>query len=349
MRITVMFSAALLTSASPGWAQVGWRTVTTTGPGEPLTLQIWYPSAKKARTEAIGPFAQQVAKEAPVRGRSLPLVVVSHGSGGMSAYHHHSARALAEAGFVVVAPNHAGDTAGDMRFAGGPRQFAERARQVVRVIDYMVRDWPERATVDQKRIGLLGHSAGATTGLILAGGKPEFARFLTHCVANPQALDCRFAQERMRLARAATADAVQTPPASSSSPPMSVVARPGAAWAYDPRIKAVVAAAPAVGYVFTEDGLRTVSVPVQLWVGDKDEVTPAVWNADVIRSRLPKPAQFEQVAGGGHPAFVATCPSAFAAQAPEVCSDPIAFKRTPFHRRFNEAVVSFFRRSLPTD
>lgn len=341
MKLAGLITALFLAGAAPASAQVGWQALTAGGSGEPLTVQVWYPSAAKAQSHAFGPFTQQAAKDGPVRGGGLPLVILSHGSGGSAFHHHDTARALAEAGFVVAAPNHAGDTAGDMRFSGGPRAFAERARQVTRVVDHMLGEWPQRGALDPQRIGMFGHSAGGTTALIIAGGEPDFIRFRTHCTTNPQAQDCRFVQA-MRAERARNAQAGGVPPV----PPTPLAAL---SWTHDPRIKAVVAAAPALGYVFEGGGLKAVATPVQLWTGDKDEVTPAVWNADVIRRSLPKPPEFALVAGAGHPVFLAACPEGFAAQAPDVCSDPAGFRRTAFHPRFNEAVVKFFRRTLTAD
>ena len=46
----------------------------------------------------------------PVTGEKLPLIVMSHGRRGWFGGHHDTAAALADAGFVVAALNHPGDT-----------------------------------------------------------------------------------------------------------------------------------------------------------------------------------------------------------------------------------------------
>src|SRR6476620_8172700 len=50
--------------------------------GPPLTVAVWYPTEAGSRPALLGLTVQFVANDAPVAGTSLPLVVISHGSGG---------------------------------------------------------------------------------------------------------------------------------------------------------------------------------------------------------------------------------------------------------------------------
>ncbi|MGJ0223595.1 hypothetical protein ACQUZK_09360, partial [Streptococcus pyogenes] len=43
---------------------------------------IWYPSLEQPRQTELGPYPVQVAAGGALDGESLPLVVLSHGSGG---------------------------------------------------------------------------------------------------------------------------------------------------------------------------------------------------------------------------------------------------------------------------
>src|SRR5204862_492150 len=49
-------------------------------------------------------------KDCPITGDKLPLVVISHGRGGNFIGHHDTAETLADAGFIVAAINHPGNT-----------------------------------------------------------------------------------------------------------------------------------------------------------------------------------------------------------------------------------------------
>jgi len=50
--------------------------------------------------QRLGPFEQTVAAGGAIAGRDLPLIVMSHGSGGSFEGHYDTALALAKAGFV---------------------------------------------------------------------------------------------------------------------------------------------------------------------------------------------------------------------------------------------------------
>jgi predicted dienelactone hydrolase len=103
-----------------------------------------------------------------------------------------------------------------------------------------------------------------------------------------------------------------------------------------------VLAAPAAVYNFTSDGLSHVTVPLQLWSADEDEITPPQGNSEVLRTALPVAPEFRAVREAGHFAFVAPCTEALATVTALLCSDPPGFDRVAFHREFNPAVVRFF-------
>src|ERR1700722_6593880 len=76
---------------------------------KPIELGIWYPSEAPTSPQPLGLFQQAVALYGGIAGQSLPLIVISHGTGGGASSHYDTAIALADAGFVVVAPSHTGD------------------------------------------------------------------------------------------------------------------------------------------------------------------------------------------------------------------------------------------------
>ena len=75
---------------------------------------VWTPCAEPAQEIKIGPYVLAGRRDCPIVGDKLPLVVISHGHGGSFLGHHDLAEALADAGFVVAAINHPGDTFSDM-------------------------------------------------------------------------------------------------------------------------------------------------------------------------------------------------------------------------------------------
>ena len=111
-----------------------------------------------------------VARDAPVEGTGLPLVVISHGHGGSYAGHLDTATALANAGFVVAALTHNGDS---WRDQSRPTAIWERPRQLKLLTDYMLGAWSDHERLDANRVGAFGFSAGGFTVLAAAGGEPD--------------------------------------------------------------------------------------------------------------------------------------------------------------------------------
>jgi len=253
---------------------------------------------------------------APAAGTRLPLVLISHGTGAGPLSHRDTAEALAEAGFVVVAPMHPGDNVQDQSAVGGPAWFADRSRQVRRVIDYMLAGWDGHARLAPGRIGIFGFSAGATTALIAIGGVPDLGRIAPHCAATPEFV-CR----------------ILAPQAGGEAP----------RWTHDPRIAAAVVAAPGLGFAFEPAGLANVRAPVQLWAGMADETVPFATNGAIVRRLLPTAPDVHLVDNAVHLSFLAPCTPA---TPPFLCQDNPGFDRAAFHASFNAAVVRFFRAQL---
>jgi predicted dienelactone hydrolase len=208
------------------------------------------------------------------------LVVISHGTGGDFHSHHDTAAALAQAGFVVAALTHTGDNWRDRSRA---TDMAERPRQLSALIDYMLSKWEGRCGIDAKRVGAFGFSSGGFTVLAAAGGIPDLSRIAGHCRANPAFYDCTLTAAHLPGSRASQR------------------------WTHDMRIKAVVAAAPALGFTFTRAGLAGVGQPVQLWQAEKDRVLPSPWYAEPVRAALSRAPEFHNVTGADHFDFLPPC------------------------------------------
>jgi predicted dienelactone hydrolase len=312
--------ASLATVACAAAAQagpVGFETASAPVPGDkPLAVTIWYPTDAPERPTPLGLNSQSVAPGAAPVGHSHPLVVISHGTGGSNADHYDTARALAAAGFVVAAPTHTGDTLGDRSRS---TRITERPAELSRVIDFMTRDWRGRDTVDPGKVGAFGFSSGGFTVLAAIGGEPDLTGLARHCAEHPHFYDCVLQRQ---LGAAPTAPA-----------PV----------AHDARIKAAVAAAPALGFTFAPNGLSRVTIPVQLWRAEWDTVLPQPYYAEVVHGLLPK-AEYHVVPAADHFDFMGPCSAALAKVAPQICVDNI--DRTAFHARFNADVVRFFRKTL---
>ena len=112
--LVVALAGAVLWSAERTAHPVGLAVARVAGAAKPFPVVIWYPTSGTAwPTTQLGITLMSVVRDGPVDGRQLPLVVVSHGNGGGPGSHADLALALADAGYVVAAPMHAGDNLED--------------------------------------------------------------------------------------------------------------------------------------------------------------------------------------------------------------------------------------------
>jgi predicted dienelactone hydrolase len=204
-------------------------------------------------------------------------------------------------------------------------RLQDRPRHVGATIDYVLAQWRGHAAIDAAKIGVFGFSAGGFTALVAIGGKPDFSRIDPYCGAHAQTFLCQILQAH------GIAHVAPVPPT---------------AWRADPRIRAAVIAAPALGFTFSPDGLRGITAPVQLWAAADDRVLPVADYTEPVRAALPQPPDYHLVQMAGHYDFLAPCTAALAQIASDICADPSGFDRAAFHAAFNAAVVQFFTRTL---
>jgi predicted dienelactone hydrolase len=319
--------AAALTVAAPRARSAGVQfiNVPADAAGPALNGAVWSPCAAPIGEIKLGRGLTTPGTLAcPVLGAHLPLIVMSHGYHGWYGSLHDVAETLADAGFVVAMINHPADSGPDMSRADELSALTERPADVKRLINFMLDGWLDHPMLDPSRIGFLGFSRGGYTGLVLIGGDPNWPKLDGIC-----------------------------PP--QSPLPYCVQARnsqlPDEPSQHDPRIKAAVIADPAFGPLFTPDGLRHVTVPVQLWAssysGDGttlDGVSPT--NVAAINRNLFVPHDFHVVQNATHYAFLAPCHPQLSQTVSIICLDAPGFDRAEFHRTFDDEVRAFFRAHL---
>lgn len=318
--VSYAMSTALSTEQS-----VGFQIVQVTDADETFTAGIWYPTqAKPMPTTLLGVVLMDVARNAPISGQDFPLVVISHGNGGGPASHADLALALANAGYVVVAPMHNGDNYVDQSAVGSTSWLPQRTREIHMTIDYMLVDWQYHDHINPERIGAFGLSAGGFTVLTAVGAEPDLGMVMTHCSETPE-----FVCELLH---------------SVKSPFLSTeVSTIDNSFEHDLKIKAAVVAAPALGFTMGPNGLDNVHVPIQLWSAEDDVNVPYDTNTRLIREALDSQVEFHSVPGAGHFSFLAPCGLL---APPEICSEKGQFDRKVFHDEMNASVIRFFEENM---
>jgi predicted dienelactone hydrolase len=284
--------------------------------GPALAGAVWYPCSQPAGEASLGEFTLLGVKDCPLPDRKLPLVVVSHGRTGNFVGNHDTAEVLADAGFIVAAVNHPGDTGSDLSRTDDLSIYVQRPNDIKRLVDFMLGAPAFASHIDRERIGLFGFSRGGYTGLAVIGANPDWANVTDRC----------------KEFKTHVCDQVR-----AKEFPGSVT--------HDPRVKAAVIADP-LSVFFTADSFGDVKIPVQLWASEHggDGVLPH--SVDIVDKNLTPKHEYHVVANAGHFSFLAPCPPALATEFPRICADATGFDRVAFHRQFNADVLAFFRAQL---
>lgn len=290
--------------------------------GPAIDAAMWSPCTKVPEEVQIRVFTIPAVPDCPIAGEGLPLVIISHGYGGWYFGHHDTAEALADSGFVVVAINHPHANYADMSRANGLAALIGRPVDIKRTIDFMLTDFPDFAKIDPQRIGFYGFSQGGYTGLVVAGGNPDFSKLPPRC-ADPKAVGC---------------------PQTNQSRPSQQPLLPRTL-THDPRIRAMVVADPLSIVFQTTDSVKDVTIPLQVW-GSEHGGGGGASPEDVatLARVLPEKPDFRIVPKAVHMSFLTMCPKIDTSS--EACIDAPGFDRAVFHREFNAEVVAFFRRNL---
>ena len=302
---------------------MGFRDISIEVDGERLITALWYPTDAPPGQASVGPFTMAANREAPIGAGRYGLIVISHGTGGGRLNHRDTAIRLAESGYVVAAPEHAGDSYRDKRYSGTSENWRRRPRQLSAVLDRLLGDTDFGPHIDTRRIGAIGHSAGGYSVLALIGGRADMAVLARHCTRHREedAAFCGYGRPDREM--------------HGTMPDLS-----------DRRVAAVVAVAP-VGALFGEGAFAGAEAPAQIHRLEGDRVLREPWHAENILTLMGDNASLVPHPQAHHFAFISPFPASLIGQVGEAGRDPAGFDRRAFLTRIDEQILSFFGDTLP--
>ena len=315
--------AAVFAVASAQAEGVGFRDLVVEVDGETMVTALWYPSEGATGRTVVGPFTMAASRDAPMGEGRYGLILLSHGTGGGRLNHRDTAIRLAEGGYIVAAPEHAGDSWRDESHSGTSSNWSRRPRQLSAVLDRVLDDASLGPHIDASRIGAVGHSAGGYSVLALIGGRPDLTVLARHCTER-RAQDPAFCDYGR--------------PDGNADEPMPDLS--------DGRVAVVVAVAP-VGALFGDGAFAGVTVPAQIHRLGRDGVLREPWHAVNVATLLGESAELVVHQDAHHFAFISPFPPALVGSVGSPAHDPAGFDRCAFLTEFDEQILRFFDGALP--
>ncbi len=280
---------------------VGLLKVEVAGPGgRKLPTSIWYPTAVGAKGTAVsygfGLFPSPLGAQegvAPAKG-PFPTVAFSHGNQGVPEQSVFLTEGLAARGYVVVAPEHIGNsfTTFDEKLFAAVTLW--RPKDLSAAVDRLTKpqagDPPWLAGLaDTEKLAVTGHSFGGYTSLAFAG-----------IVVSPPA------SAMPKCEGVAKGDPVCDAVAAAGPPPWNLG---------DPRCDVAIPLAHALTAGFDVKSLAGHKVPIVLAAATGDKLTPYKAEAEAAYKAMQPPKALLTLTGGDHFSFAQACELAAVAPA----------------------------------
>ena len=345
-KIASFISMCLCALVASAQVPVGFRQVEVAdsqSTGRAMRVALWYPVEKGAalpepRNVAGNRVFEGVLVHPDARSEpgAHPVVLMSHGTLGHWGNQAWLAHALAQRGYVVAAPNHPGTSFFDKR-RDQMQALWHRPADLSRVLDALLANPQWAGQVRPDNVAAIGHSLGAWTALVLAGGQFNASQF---------ASDCR--QQASDNASCSTFDELgvrQHPDHGRLLDTMRA----------DPRIRAAVLLDIGAARGFTAKSLASLRTPVLLVAaGQPNPTLPEEKESRAIYAWMPRVGtEYARIAGATHFTFIGLCTpqgaSLLAQETPDesfVCKDGTGSQRVDLHSQVVQDVTRFLAKHL---
>ncbi|MDO1450801.1 dienelactone hydrolase [Rhodocytophaga aerolata] len=315
---------------------IGQRTLTFKDltRNRPVVTEVWYPTGDslKASDRVAGPFRRKhTVRNGRLPSARLPLILLSHGTGGGRLTLEWLAQALAEHGFMVAAVDHWGNTY-DNKI---PLEFLnpwERPLDISFALTALLEDKEFSAVIDRQRIGATGFSFGGYTVIALAGGVLAYDALVTyHKSTGYKELELpEFPGLSRYLEDSTLLEGIKQ-------------ARP----LKDTRIQAFLALSPALGAGFIDQQqVKEINRPLYIIGAQSDSIAPVETNARHFHKLIAGSEYYEFTGKTGHYVMLNEANDDLKQGAPTYFLDDASVSRVRVHEQVSRLAVHFFNAKL---
>ncbi len=295
-----------------------------------IEVGVWYPTRSAPLTIQVGKHSMRVARGGTPESGHFPVILLSHVMAGNALIHHDTARALAQKGFVILAPTHRHDNEYDTQALFTANHIPNRLADLSMVFDFIHKKTKLGAIMDTNRLGAIGFDTGAAAVLIMAGAEPAPQKYREYCTETTT--DSPYCSQwttqrlqRMESKLPALLQQYMLP---------------------QPAIRAAALVAPGYAFLFGKEQLVDVNIPLHIFSAEYDSVNRG--HASSLRDNVHTTPHFSILQSADNFSLRAPCPVALRATDEVMCIDRANTNRQAVHDTLNTALVKFFLHTLGT-
>jgi len=300
----------------------------------PLVTELWYPAteAPTNNDKTFSPFIRQFTRRnASLPATKMPLILLSHGTGGGRLTMEWLAQGLVKEGYMVAAVDHWGNTF-DNKI---PIEFAkpwERPLDMSFVLTALLKDKEVAAAIDSTQIGAIGFSLGGYTVLALAGAAINYDTLVHfYKTAGKKEIETPEMPGTARfLDDTALLSAMHRVPALTDS-----------------RIRAFFAISPALGAgFFSKQQFSGIGRPVYIIGSASDSMAPVISNARHFHKLIGDSRYYEFPGKTGHYVMLNESIDDLKKSDPIYFADDPSVDRKKVHEQTIKLALQFFKKQL---
>jgi predicted dienelactone hydrolase len=300
----------------------------------PLVTEFWYPTndTLKKSDRHFSPFLRKyTVQDAALPTGRFPLILLSHGTGGGRTTMEWFAQGLVNAGFIVAAVDHWGNTR-DNKIPLQFFEFWQRPIDISFMLTSLLRDNKLKQVIDTAKIGAAGYSIGGYTVIGLAGAVVDFPPMITYykTIGHREIEFPEFpGLNRMLDDSTLLADSKHIPNLKDS------------------RIKAIFAICPGVGPGFTKrEQVSNITAPVYIIGAAGDQMAPVVQNSRHYHQLIRNSVYYEFPGKTGHYVMLSEAINEVKKTDPGYFTDDISVDRHQVHLIVDSLAADFFHKQL---